>query len=166
MTHTSNRIVQFLLAVVAVAFVAVPAAAQNGYLQLGDIAGEATDRDHRDWIDLLSVSHAWDRPDAGATGQTRRRGQANIDGLVVVKAIDAATPKLIEALARGTVLQSATIDWMRGGSVALKYELTNVRVTSHAMDDGKEHVSLAFERMTITHPPSSIEVTIDLASGR
>lgn len=151
----------------ATAFLAVPATAQAGFLQIDDIEGEATARGHERWIDVLSVSYAWGLPDGGTTtGQTRRaRGRVNVDGLTIVKEMDASTPLLVNALARGTVSQSATIDVMRGNAVVLKYELTNVAITSHAMMDGKEHVSLRFESITISHPASGREAAIDVAAG-
>ncbi|MEM1056517.1 MAG: type VI secretion system tube protein Hcp [Bacteroidota bacterium] len=161
--HFPNRFLPLLLVVAALALLAAPTSAQTGFLQIGDIEGEATDRDHRGWIDILSVSYEW-----GVTqGQSgRTRGRVTYGDLIVVKEIDAATPLLIDALTRGVVTPKATVHLKRGNSVVLTYELANVRITSHAMQDGKEHVSIAFESITIAHPATSAEVTVDTVGGR
>jgi hypothetical protein len=35
----------------------VSAGAFNGFLNFGDIKGESTDKDHKDWIQVLSFRH-------------------------------------------------------------------------------------------------------------
>jgi hypothetical protein len=52
---------------------------------------------------------------------------------------------------------------MRGNSVVIKYELENVSITSHAMKEGKEHISISFENMKILHPASRREAAINVS---
>jgi hypothetical protein len=61
----------------------------GGYIKLGDIKGEATDRGHEGWIDILSVSHSITRPmSSGISGSTRQRGSVTFGDVVLVKELD------------------------------------------------------------------------------
>ncbi len=52
-----------------------------GYIKFPGIEGEAQDKDHKQWIDLLSFQQGISQPGRAATGPTRRRGDAVIDDL-------------------------------------------------------------------------------------
>jgi type VI secretion system secreted protein Hcp len=82
-----------------------------GYLKIGDIKGESVDKDHKDWINLLSVSQSLTRPmSAGISGSTRQRASVTCGDVVCVKEMDASTPKLIQAVCDGTVFPKVQID--------------------------------------------------------
>lgn len=108
-----------------------------GYLKLGDIKGESTDEGHKDWINLLSVSHDINR-EAKASGTARARGSATFGDIVVVKELDASTPKLQESIAAGKSFPTAEIEFTkslgedRRQVPYLKYELKNVMITSYS----------------------------------
>jgi type VI secretion system secreted protein Hcp len=130
-----------------------------GYLKLGDVKGESVDDGHKEWINLLSVSQAISRPMAsGVSGSTRHRSAANFGDIIVVKEVDASTPKLAEAIADGKHFPKVEIHLTTssGGDKKIPYlvwELKNVRVTSYsvsgATDGGvpTESMSLNYEEI-------------------
>ncbi|MDP3900470.1 MAG: type VI secretion system tube protein Hcp [bacterium] len=130
------------------------------YLKLGDIKGESTDDGHKDWINLLSVSHGISRPDSSASGAARRRGGAQFSDIYLAKELDKSTPKLQEAVASGKVFPSLELELTkRCGEdkvVYLRYELKNVMVTSYSFagSDGSvptEQISLNFEEIKVVY---------------
>ncbi len=134
-----------------------------GYLKIGDIKGESTDEGHKDWINLLSVSHSIDR-DSKASGATRARGSATFGDIVTEKELDKSSPKLQEAIAQGKVFPTAEIEFTRSPGETgredtyLKYELKNVVISSysfHGNADGNpipvDTISLNFEEIKVTY---------------
>lgn len=135
------------------------------FIKIGDIKGEATDKEHKEWIDVLSVSHGIHRPGGSATGQSRRRGAAVVEDISISKLLDKASPKLQETLLSGQVIPSVEFVMTRAHGpretkqrlVYLKYELKNVLVTSYniagdeAMGTPTEDFSLNFEEIKVTY---------------
>lgn len=140
-----------------------PVAAVDMFIKFDGIDGEAKDDKHDKWIDVLSMG--WDntsqarmvarprldaRPRRGA-----RAGDAEIRNLTFTKSYDAASPKLVEACANGTHMDSVLLEWTttEGERVQyLKYELTNVMVTSYSLSAGEgtvptESVTLNFAKV-------------------
>lgn len=135
-----------------------------GYVKLGSIVGESTEPNHKDWINLLSVSQGISRPVApGASGSTRQRSSATLEDILLVKELDKSTPKLAEAICTGVNFPKVEIHLCtssEGGSRIpyFKYELKNVRVTSYnvsgATDGGQpptEQLSLNYEEIKWTY---------------
>ena len=44
------------------------------FMKFDGVDGESKDKDHKTWIDVLSLDKGVHKPGGGATGQTRRRG--------------------------------------------------------------------------------------------
>ena len=140
------------------------------YMKLGDIKGESTDRDHKEWIDLLSMSHTIDRTNPN-TGAARQRGSATFGDIVVVKELDSSTPKLQESIAQGTRLASAVIDFTRSAGeerqeTYLKYELKNVMISSYSFNGGSsgdqiptDQISFNFSEIKVTYYPKNSDGT-------
>lgn len=133
-----------------------------GYLKLGDIKGESTDADHKDWIDVLSVDWGIHKPGGGATGATRRR--AVLRDFVVQKRLDKSSPLLAEALVTNETISEVVFAFTRDGEKApyLQYELKNVLVTSYSVSGGTEgnvvpteQLSLNFEEIKVTYTERS-----------
>ncbi|MEM6330890.1 MAG: type VI secretion system tube protein Hcp [Planctomycetota bacterium] len=135
-----------------------------GYLKIGDIVGECKDKGHEDWIELLSVSQGVSRPmKAGASSSTRNRASADLGDVVMVKELDASTPKLIQAICDGTTFPEVTIDLCTsaGGGERIpymKWVLKEARVTSYdvsgASSDGAvptETLALNYEEVNWTY---------------
>jgi type VI secretion system secreted protein Hcp len=134
-----------------------------GYIKFDGVDGEAQDKDHKAWSDLVSFSQGVSQPGGGSTGPTRRRGDAILDDVVCVKELDKASPKLAESVCKGKVypkveihLTASTTD--AGRVTYYAYELKNVMVTSYnisgsgqAEDVPTEEFSLNFEEIKVTY---------------
>ncbi len=92
----------------------------NGFANFGDIKGESTDKDHKDWVAILSYDHAiTSTPQISAGG---RRTEVDHSEFSIVKLLDSATPKLYEAACKGTHLPEVVIElWRAGGDKPVKY---------------------------------------------
>ena len=98
------------------------------------VDGESSDANHDKWIDVLSIDWGSHKPGGGATGQSRRRGGVIVEDLRLTMEYEKSTIKLLEKLNMGEVIPKLEIEQTAnyGGSRStyLKYELTNVQVTS------------------------------------
>ena len=133
------------------------------YILFEGVKGEANDKDHKGWSDLLSFGQALHQPGGGATGATRRRGDVIMEDLTCSKELDKASPKIAEAVAKGKVfpkveihLTASTTD--KGRQTYYAYELINVMVTSYnvsgsgqAEDVPVEDFSLNYEEIKVTY---------------
>ena len=133
------------------------------FIKFDGIDGEANDKDHKAWSNLLSFSWGLHKAGAGATGATRRRGVVTVEDVVVTKEYDKSSPKLAESVCMGKVFPKVEIhDTTTYGdgnrAVFLKYELKNVMVSSHnvsAAGSGDavptDSLSLNFEEVKQTY---------------
>lgn len=136
-------------------------ASAAGYLKIGDIKGESTDDGHKDWINLLSVSQSIDRPSSSEKSK-RSHSSATFGDIVLVKEVDASTPKLQEAIAKGTYFPEVQIDFTSDTSEDrripyLQWELKNARITSYSFSGSAgdvvpvDQISLNFEEIKVTY---------------
>ena len=79
------------------------AASVDYFLKIDGIDGESSDKGHKDWINLLSVSSGITRPGSGT-------GAATFEPIVIRKRIDKSSPKLMEAIATGQHLEEAILE--------------------------------------------------------
>ena len=137
------------------------------YIKFDGIDGEAVDTGHQGWSDILSFDQALRSPVTSSTGAgstlVRSRGDVVLEDIVLVKEIDKASPKLAEAVAKGTIFPSVqlhvTSSYSDAGRVTYyTYELKNVLVTSYSVggsgtvdDVPIENVSLNFEEIKVTY---------------
>src|SRR5215510_15024261 len=89
----------------------------NGFANFGDIKGESTDKDHKDWVMILKYDHAVTQPPSVTQKSAGGRSaeEVNHSEFSIVKLVDAATPKLYEAACKGTHLPQVTIHLLRAG---------------------------------------------------
>ena len=107
------------------------------YIKFDGIDGESKDSRHEDWIDVLSV-------DWGAavtnTNKPRRRGTVAVRDFTVAVLYDKASPALQDACLKGRVIPKLELEETTTGNEAntvyLKYELTNVQITSFSIGSG------------------------------
>ena len=71
------------------------------YIKFDGVTGEAKDKDHQGWSDLMSFGQGLHQPGGGATGPTRRRGDVIVDDLACSKELDKASPKIAESVCNG-----------------------------------------------------------------
>jgi len=99
------------------------------FMKLGDIKGEATDTDHKDWIIIESMSQPIHRSGGSST-------QPTFPDITVAKGLDKSTPKLMLACATGRHFPDATIVFTRTlddgrQQPYLQYKLKDVLVSSY-----------------------------------
>jgi type VI secretion system secreted protein Hcp len=133
------------------------------FIKFDGVDGEANDKDHKAWSNLLSFSWGLHKAGAGATGATRRRGVVTVEDVVISKEYDKSSPKLAESVCMGKIFPKVEIhDTTTYGdgnrAVFLKYELKNVMVSSHNVSaagggDAVPHetISLNFEEVKQTY---------------
>ena len=117
-----------------------PSLIAAAFMKFDGIDGEATSKDHRNWIDVESFSGL----PAGDSAKSARAGAADLrtgkqespgagmstgrrthSPIVFTKRIDKASPKLAEALASGTRLKTVTLS--HNGQ---RFEMEDVVITS------------------------------------
>ena len=132
--------------------------AQSGYMKLGDIKGESTDKDHKDWIIIESMSQGISKPE-GATGVNRRRGGTVLEDISISKSMDRSSTMLCQFSVKGQVIPEVIID-LTNGQKASFYTITmkNVLVSSYSSSAScsgscnvMENISLNFEEITWTY---------------
>lgn len=132
-----------------------------GYMKLGDIKGESTDAEHKDWIIIESMSSPIFRSVGDASGQSRRRGDVILEDVSLSKEMDASTPKIQEAVCEGKVFPKVeihlTADYADGArKTYYAYEMTNVMVSSYSLSAEiggvpTEDLALNYEEYKVTY---------------
>lgn len=74
------------------------------YMDYDGIKGEATQQDHKKWIDILSLSWGSGRSINTVSGsaQNREASEPHLSEVSIVKVFDAATPKLFTEFVQAT----------------------------------------------------------------
>ena len=124
------------------------------FMKLGDIKGEATDSDHKDWILLESMSSPVYRSiPEGAKDQQRTKGDTTLGDVVVVRQLDKSSTKLQEACANGTFFKEVQIDFCttvkNKQEPYLTYKLKNVIVSSYSFHGNSSGSPLPSEQITM-----------------
>lgn len=136
-----------------------PAGSTSMYVKFDGVDGEAQEKDHKNWSDILAFSQGQMTPAMG-TGPTRRRGDCEFEDVVIVKEIDKASPKLAEAVCKGKVFPKVEIHVAASHGASrmtyYAYELKNVQITSYRVEgttDGPptDEVAFNFEEIKVTY---------------
>ena len=136
-----------------------------GYIKFDGIDGESVDKDHKDWINLLSfIDGSKIREDFAST-----RYQYDVSDIIVVKELDKSSPKLAESIAMGKVFPKVEIHLDSGKETYYVYTLTNVIITSYTINGTNneiptEEFSLNYEKITISESskePPKAEVAVE-----
>ena len=136
----------------------------NGFVNFGDIKGESTDKDHKDWVMILQYNHAITQPASVSqkTAGGRSAEEVNHSEFSIVKLLDAATPKLYEATCKGTHIPEVVVEvWRAGGDKPVKYmeyKLKEVMI-SGVISNGNASVSPGFPTETVNMTYGAIEWT-------
>jgi type VI secretion system secreted protein Hcp len=126
----------------------------SAYMKLGDIKGEVTDEDHKDWIHIDSMSSAIFRSiPQGAKDQQRTRGETSLGDIVVVRQLDKSSTKLQEASANGTFFSEVEIHFCstlnNKEEPYLKYVLKDVIVSSYSIHANSSGDPMPSEEITL-----------------
>lgn len=128
----------------------------NAFVNFGDIKGESTDKDHKDWVMIQSYEHGITQP-ASVTQKTaggRSAEAVQFEEFRITKLVDAASPKLYEACCKGTHIPEVTIELWRAGGDPLKYfeiklkEVLISGVDQHGTPTGDSKFPTEVVRMT------------------
>lgn len=130
----------FVLAAVGIAcMVEPPTCPAPAFMKLGDIKGEASETDHKDWVIIQSMSQPL----------FQSGGSVDFGDIVLTKELDKSSPKLAEAIANGTNIPEATIVFTRSVGETqepyLQYKLTDVQITSYSFMSDPETEALRRE---------------------
>ena len=144
----------------------------NAFANFGDIKGESTDKDHKDWVAVLRFDHAITQPPSitqksagGRSAEEVTHGEFSI-----VKLVDAASPKLFEAACKGTHIPVVTMDLMRaGGDTPVKYMTYTLKevLISGVIQNGDSTGTAQFptETIKLTYGQYEVQYTKQDATG-
>jgi len=138
---------------------AVQEAHASAFMKLGDIKGEATDKGHKDEIDVLSWSWGMSQSSSGTGGGGS--GRVNVQDMSVTKYVDSSSTEIYRTLVTGQHLGDVTIavssKKYSGSEPYLIYKLKDVIITSVSTggsggeDRLTENVTLNFEEVQVTY---------------
>jgi type VI secretion system secreted protein Hcp len=127
--------------------------AADVYLQIDGVNGESNDDKHKGWIEVQAIDWGVTQPAAGtmSTAGGHTIGRAVFDAIRITKAVDLASPKLMELAAQGKTIPKAKLEFFRadGGGAVKYYEVTleNVLVSSSRKSFGG--VGLLVDQFTL-----------------
>ncbi len=135
----------------------------DNFLQLDGIEGEATHRDHRNQIELLSWSWGMTNTASGSgSGAGAGNGRPKAQSLLVVHRYDKASPALLRVAATGRHIAGAVLSARRAGAGSrdfLKITLKEVFISGLQMaDNGEgpvEQVTLDFAEIGFAYTPQT-----------
>jgi type VI secretion system secreted protein Hcp len=126
----------------------------NAFVKLGDLKGQATDADHKDWILIESMSAPISRSiPMNARDQQRTQGSTSLGDVTLVRELDKSSTKLAEACANGTFFPEAQIDLCatvgNKQEPYLQYKLKNVIITSYSFHGNATGSPLPTEQVSL-----------------
>ena len=124
------------------------------YMKLGDIKGEASDTDHKEWILIESMSSPIFRSvPEGAKDQQRTKGETTLGDIVVVRQLDKSSTKLQEACANGTFFKEVEVHFCttvkNKQEPYLTYKLSDVIISSFSFHGNSSGSPLPSEEVTM-----------------
>lgn len=131
------------------------------FLTIPSIPGEAVDDRHPGAIEVLSWSWAVSNaPPAGGGAGGGRVGRPTLTEVAVSVRVDAATPRLFDACARGIHLNEVLLSARRAGmtddyvTVRLQDAVVTSANAAFAGDEPAVQISLGFATVTLTYQPT------------
>lgn len=134
--------------------------AQDIFIKIGKIKGEAKDKSHKEEIDVLAWS--WGASQSGSfhVGGGGGAGKANFQDISFTKYLDASSPELLKALATGEHIDEAVLTVRKAGKSPLEYYKITMRkllISSYSTggsggeDRLTENVTLNFADFTVDY---------------
>jgi type VI secretion system secreted protein Hcp len=123
------------------------------FMKLGDIQGESTDKEHKNWILLESVSSPIHRSVPHGKDVQRPRGETTLGDIHVVRLLDNSSVKMQEACANGTPFKEVEIHLCHQGKNKaepyLKYKLSDVIISSYSFHGSASGQPVPSEEVTL-----------------
>src|SRR5688572_5355007 len=128
-----------------------PAAASTDYyLKIDGVRGESTQKDHKEWIDVLSYSWGQSNQRSGAGAAAAGPPQGGSGTLTIVKRIDKASPVLMKRCEGSQTPQDIVVHLPSGARGGLtEYVLHDATVSSCNQTPSSESISLNFTKITM-----------------
>jgi len=145
--------------------------AYDAFLKIDVIPGESTDAKHKEWVELMSWSFGVSQPISGerSMGGHGSASRASFQDFTIVKNVDKATNKLIEACSKGEHIKEITLELCRATgdkTKYLEYKLGDVIVTSDSVGGGGGE-SLPSETVSFNYGTiKSTYTVLDSTSGK
>ena len=117
MTTRFGRACRGTLIALSLATAGLAQAANSYFLKIDGIAGESTDKSHKDWIDIDSFAWGLTLTTSSAGGSSAV-GKASFSDFAWSQSVDISTPKWFLQVATGKHVPTATLDVVRTGGDA------------------------------------------------
>ena len=155
--------------------------AVNMFLKLDGVAGEATQKGHKDEIEVMSFSWGVSHPTAVGHTDRRRAGRAQVSDINFMMRNGKASPTLMLACATGRHLKEGLFIIEKAGEQPFQFyklSISDVLVTSYQVSGSEEvpteSFSLNFRKLELTETvqdakggiAESVEVGFDFARNR
>lgn len=91
----------------------------DAYIQIDGVKGQSVDKDHKDWIELISYTQNLEQPMNNASSGTngrRPQGRAEWKDLKITKQQDKSSPFLAHLCASGNYVKKAELHLMAAGA--------------------------------------------------
>ncbi len=163
----------YLTCLMSILFIGI-VSAQKGFIKMGDIKGESTDRAHQDWIVIESFSQALESQ--RTTGAARSRNMITVPDVKFSKSLDKSTPILMKSCSNGQVLPEVVMEMLADdGKPLYRVTLGNVRISGinsslicEPKCEIREEVSLNYSKITwryIDKTGNAVETTYNVQEG-
>ena len=131
------------------------------FLQIGDIKGESTERNHKDWVDINSFSWGISNSGSIGSGGGGSAGKAIFSPLSWTQNLDSSVPLMYVGVASGKHYRSATLDVgnISANSTSVYFQMVFDDVIqsslniSGAGDRPGASGSLMYSKLTMTYRP-------------
>jgi len=134
----------------------------DAFLKIDVIPGESMDKKHKDWIEILSYNFAITQPVSGSrsTGGAASGQRADFSDFTIMKGLDKASNKLLDAAVKGQHIKSIVLELCRATGDKqkyLEYKLEDVLIAgidpsgSSGSDLPMESVSFNFGKLKSTY---------------
>lgn len=111
----------------------------GAYLKFDGVEGESVDKDHKGWIDVLSVSGLAPQGKSREKGSGMATGKRQHAPVTITKPIDKSSPKLARSSGNPQFPTSLTLS-----QNGMTYQLTGVKVTSVRQKGNTEELTFTY----------------------
>jgi len=130
------------------------------YVKYGNIKGNATHEDHKDWLDVNSLQWGVGRAISTPVGsaQNREASEPQISEVTVTQVMDVASVSLFQEACTGNEGKDCVIHLVstgKPGRTYAEFKLTNTLVSAYSMSTGgdrpSESISFNFTKFEYKH---------------
>lgn len=140
----------------------------DSFIKMGDIKGEASDKKHKDEIEVYSFHWGVTNTGMGGHGSGGGSSKCQVSDFAFVHKLDKSSPVLFQKCATGEHIKDALFVIRKAGGEQLeylKYKFTDVLVSSvrpggsaHGADDVPlEEVSINFAKCEVDYQPQGAD---------